>query len=197
MKEYSRGLYSNSIRWLSSDFAIYALRGVNGLVFCSVAWGITDLPTDSETFGFSLLMFMIFMVVCVLLCECVVFIAPDLLSVYVATTGLALMNFAFSSLFIKFQSLPSWLAPWAPSLSMIRWNLQGNFLNLYNGTFAVSPGGFSTYALLLRLYGWGGKSPWYCMRSLLIIGACYKLVSFITGGVSGILRKGGKMVSSK
>lgn len=192
MKEHSRGLYSNTIKWIASDYALYLVRAINGVLFTLVVWGIIDLPTNEDQFGYACLAYLVFMLVCVTLAECVISMAPDLVSAYISLTGLAFTNFMFSGLFTKFQSLPHWMAPWVPSLSMIRWNLQGNFINVYESAFPASNNGFSPYVLVLRLFGWGGKTKWFCLQCLVVLFCVYKGVSFFFGGVSAILRKGGR-----
>ncbi len=192
LKEYSRGLYSNTMKWWAADYLLWLLRALNGLIFCLVVWGITDLPTNEDQFGYAIAAFMVFMLVCHGLAECVISIAPNLVQAYISLTGLSFTNFLFSGLFLKFQSLPNWMGPWVPSLSMIRWNLQGNFINIYQDAFPATKTGFSPYAILLRLFGWGGKTKWFCFQCLIVLFCVYRGVNFFTCGVSAILRKGGR-----
>ncbi len=85
---------------------------------------------------------------------------------------------------------------WVPSLSMIRWNLQGNMINLYNNAFPTASNGFSIYTLLLRLFGYGGKTKWFCLQCLIIVFCVYKGVSLFIGGISAIFRKGGRRLAT-
>lgn len=76
------------------------------------------------------------------------------------------------------------MRPFMPSSSVVRWNMQGNILNIYGGNvgavgssnnaFIVFPSGYSTYDAYLTLFGWGGKSKWYCLMAIVY----YILVMF-------------------
>jgi hypothetical protein len=143
-------------------------------------------------FGFATLCYLVFMTVCVTSAEIIIHVAPDLLQVYLMLSSLAFVNFAFSGLFIKFQSLPGWMAAWVPSLSMIRWNMQANFLNVYENAFPSSSAGFSPLNIILVLFGWGGKTKWFCLQCMVVLICVYKGISFFTGGITAVLRKGGK-----
>jgi hypothetical protein len=86
------------------------------------------------------------------------------------------------------------MQPWAPSVSMIRWNFQGNFINVYDGNdvFVTLPTGYSTYTAFLRLFGWGGKTKWYCFYMVLANIAVFKFLSLWAGAIAAVKRKGGK-----
>lgn len=47
LKEYSRGLYSNFLRWLTTDYPLYLLRMINAIVFITVVFGMTNEPTST------------------------------------------------------------------------------------------------------------------------------------------------------
>lgn len=131
----------------------------------------------------------------VMLAEAIVVGAEDKRQCYTSIPGVAFLNFLFSGLFIKPQSLPRWMAPWAPSVSMIRWNFQANFINVYNGNtdvFVTLPTGYSTYTAFLRLFGWGGKTKWYCFYMLIINIAVFKFISLWAGAIAAVKRRGGK-----
>lgn len=157
---------------------------------------MANLSTDEDIFGFACLSFMMFMMICAVFAECIIFMVPDLISAYISISALAFTNFMFSGLFVKFQTLPNWMSYWVPSLSMIRWNLQGNMINLYNNAFPTASNGFSIYTLLLRLFGYGGKTKWFCLQCLIIVFCVYKGVSLFIGGISAIFRKGGRRLAT-
>jgi hypothetical protein len=124
LKEYARGLYTNFLKWAVTDYPLYILRMTNGIIFTMVVYGMTNQDLSPEKFGFACLAFMFFILASVNLSEIIIFGSPDKRVAYTSIPGLAFLNFLFSGLFIKAQSLPSWLGPWAPSISMIRWNMQ-------------------------------------------------------------------------
>jgi len=144
--------------------------------------------------GFGILCFMFFVFLTAIMTECVVNVAPNKRFIYVGVSGLGAANFLFSGLFIKPSCLPFWLRPWTPSVSVIRWNMQANFINTYDGTNTLPtlPSGYSMYDAFLSLYGWGGKTKWYCFYMLLVCVAIYKIVSLVASGYSAVSRKGGR-----
>jgi hypothetical protein len=130
-----------------------------------------------------------------LMAEVLIFGAAEKRSAYISIPAAAFLNFIFSGLFIKAGSLPGWLAPWAPSISLIRWNMQANFINQYEGNVAVFPtlpGGYSTYNSFLNLFGWGGKTMWFCIYMMLINLAVFKVASLFACGLSVQAQKGVK-----
>ena len=137
---------------------------------------------------------MFFILASVVLAECIIVGAADKRTAYTTIPGVAFLNFLLSGLFIKAQSLPSWMGPWAPSVSMIRWTFQANFLNLYEGSdvFKTLPTGYSTYTAFLRLFGWGGKTRWYCFYMVLANIAVFKFLGLWAGALAAVRRRGGK-----
>lgn len=83
------------------------------------------------------------------------------------------------------------MGPWVPSLSMIRWNMQANFINEYDGNTAAIPL-TAIYSSVLDLFGWGGKTKWYCFNILVANIFIYKALSFWTSGLSAQMSKGGR-----
>eukprot|EP01035_Chromulina_nebulosa_P063058 gene63058-86265_t len=100
--------------------------------------------------------------------ELVVYLNDDIDNGYLALTTIAAAEFIFSGLFIKSKSLPVWMRPFMPSLSVIRWNMQANVINIYSGNvgpigssdnaFYILPSGYNTYFSYLSIFGWGGKT---------------------------------------
>jgi hypothetical protein len=129
-----------------------------------------------------------------MLAETIIVASEDKRGCYTGIPGSAFLNFLFSGLFLKAQSLPRWMAPWAPSVSMIRWNFQGNFINVYHGSdvFVTLPTGYSTYTAFLRLFGWGGKTKWYCFYMVCINVVVFKFISLWAGAICAVKRRGGK-----
>ena len=100
--------------------------------------------------------------------EFVIYIAPTIRAAYLMSPAISFLQFQFSGLFLKPTLLPYWLQPWAPSVSLFRWTLQGSFINQYSGAVSLFPpiGDYSTFDSFLSLYGWGGKSKWYCLSMI-------------------------------
>lgn len=114
-----------------------------------------------------------------MLTELLVFLVPDLRTAYSMIPGVAFLFFYFSGMILKASTLPSWAAPWLPSVSLIRWQAQALVLNQYKGdeeTFPTVGEGYSTYDEFLNLFGWGGKTKWFCFRILIINLAIYRLL---------------------
>jgi hypothetical protein len=157
---------------------------INSFVFC------VDLM------GFAILCYMFFVLLTTIMTECIVNVAPTKPTIYVMVTSMGFLNFLFSGLFIKSSCLPAWLRPWTPSISVIRWMMQANFINTYDGDTAVFPviptSGYSVYTAFLSLFGWGGKTKWYCFYMLLACIFVYKFVSLWASGFAAVNRKRGR-----
>ncbi len=72
---------------------------------------------------------------------------------------------------------------------------QANFINTYEGNtdaFKTLPSGYSTYTTFLNLFGWGGKTKWYCFYMVLANIAVFKFLSLWASAYTAINRKGGK-----
>lgn len=150
--------------------------------------------SPTETFGFVILTFIVMILASALMAEMLIVGAPEKRIAYLTIPALAFVSFLFSGLFIKPGSLPSWLAPWAPSISIIRWNMQANFINQYYGNtevFPVLPSGYSTYTSFLLLFGWGGKTEWYCLGMLVVNVIVFKLASLFASGLSVLKQMSG------
>jgi hypothetical protein len=152
------------------------------------------LLSSLDIFGFAILSFMFLILASVMLSECIVVGASDKRNCYTSIPGVAFLNFLLSGLFIKPQSLPDWMKPWAPSVSMIRWNFQAQFINVYENSsaFVTLPTGFSTYTAFLRLFGWGGKTKWYCFYMLVANVFIFKFLALWAGAYAAVKRRGGK-----
>ena len=77
-----------------------------------------------------------------------------------------------------------------PSLSLVRWNMQGLTLNIYGGSvgpltstgnaFVILPSGYNTFDAFLSLFGWGGKTKWFCLQRIgIYIAVVWTLVYLI------------------
>ena len=113
--------------------------------------------------------------------ECVIYGASSKRSAYAGIPAMCFLQFIFSGLFLKPQSMPYWMAPWAPSFSMLRWLAQANFLNIYEPQKSLFKTllNYSYYEALLNLFGWGGKTKWYCLRALVWEVLCFRFLVFL------------------
>ena len=116
-------------------------------------------------------MYMTFVLLTVFMTEFVVAAADTKRDCYVTITALGFLNVLLSGLLIKGSTMPTWVSPWAPSISAVRWAMQGNFINLYHesGSFPTFPNGYTLYTSFLTLYGWGGKDKWYCYVMIVLM----------------------------
>jgi hypothetical protein len=112
------------------------------------------------------------------LVETIVYVLPDIRTAYRLVPAVGFLLFYFSGIPVRPDLLPRWAAPWLPSVSMIRWLTQGLLINEYqynrDAFPEVGPQQFSTYNYALSLFGWGGKTKWYCLYMLLINLAIYR-----------------------
>ena len=128
--------------------------------------------------------------------EAVVYFVPSVRSAYLAIPALSFVQFAFSGLFLKPSLLPAWLAPWTPSISIIRWTMQADFINQFQGSkivpFGLVTPRFSAYNAFLSLFGWGGKTKWYCLSMIVALTAIFKVVALVSSVLSASLSRGGR-----
>ena len=129
-----------------------------------------------------------------MLTETVVYAAQDIRGAYLTTPALIGLQFVFSGLFIKLNSLPGWLSPWVESCSIIRWMLEGNFINQFenNKTLFVDIGFYSTYDAFLTLFGWGSQSKWLCFNNMFYFIFVFKMTALIANGVATMFQRGGR-----
>ena len=144
---------------------------------------LVSVMAMKEHWGFEILLYMTYFVASTAVSEVFIFTSKSVRDNYTAIPGFALLNFFMSGLFVKPQSLPRWLSPWFPSVSIVRWVAQASFIDVYDGdtdTFPIFPGtNWSNYKGSLNLFGWGGKTKWYCLGMI--------AVSFIAFRVAALL----------
>jgi hypothetical protein len=96
------------------------------------------------------------------------------------TTSYTFLQYFWSGIPVKPDTLPLWVSPWAPSFSLARWTAQACTIREFDGdtdAFPIIPGlNVNTYETTLSFFGWGGKSEWYCLGNIVIWGICAKLV---------------------
>ena len=133
--------------------------------------------------------------------EAVVVLSPTLRSAYLTIPALSFFQFAFSGLFLKPVLLPAWLAPWAPSVSIIRWAMQAEFINQFQGStvppFMLVTPNYSAFNAFLSLFGWGGKTKWYCFYMVLVVVGVFSAAKLLAMGLSSSLSRGGRQFGGR
>ena len=77
-----------------------------------------------------------------------------------------------------------WVAPWGPSISLIRWATQALVINDFEDNYTyfpmIPPDGplgniyLNTYHAFLHMFGWGGKTKWYCLGMIVVMFVVFK-----------------------
>lgn len=115
---------------------------------------------------------------------------------YISIGIVAAVQFVCSGLILKAGSFPLWLRPWVPSLSMLRWIMQAGFIKVYNNNtdaFPVLPipnVTYTQYVGFLNLFGWGGKTEWYCIGMLVINIIIFRFVMMLSMAYKAFKAKG-------
>jgi hypothetical protein len=128
---------------------------------------------------------MIAMVSATIMSETIIYAVPDIRTAYQMIPAISFIQFMFSGLFLKPVLLPRWVASWAPSISIIRWTLQGCFINQFQNNKSIFPDlpNYSTFNSFESLYGWGGKTDWYCLSMILVAMVVFKITALISSMV--------------
>lgn len=204
LKENSRQLYNIFPHWVNHTLPVTLLKIVNAAIYAAITRNILNLDDDPDVAGFYYYSTMASVVCAFYIAECIISFTPDVRVAYLSIPAVAFSHFTFSGLFIKYQSLPSWLAPWMPSVSIIRWALQGEFINEFDPqrctispecqtgacelcTFPTIEGNtvtYSTWDALLTLFGWGGKTKYFCASIIILWLVLYKVLAYIGCGCS-------------
>jgi hypothetical protein len=178
------------IKWAVTDYPLYFLRIINAIIFFLIAWAMINQSTESDRYGFALLLYVVFVMTTVVMSEVVIFSSDTKRDFYERITFLGFLKVIFSGLLVKASTMPHWIGSWATSLSMVRWCMQANFINLYYESDDF-PSAIPIYQGFLNLYGWGGKTKWYCLGMIIIGFFIFKLLSLWSSSTSAIARKGG------
>jgi hypothetical protein len=102
--------------------------------------------------------------------EALICLSPDKdRSFYSSIPAMGFVLFFFSGLMIRSDTLPEWTQSWLPSVSIIRWSMQGMTINRFEGTgYFPTILNFSVYDAVMSSLGWGGKSKGYCQDIVLL-----------------------------
>ncbi len=79
-----------------------------------------------------------------------------------------------------------------PSFSILRWTTQASVLNEFDHSSFVSNAYIDGYQMFLSMFGWGGKSKWYCMWIVVL-----QLVIFKFLALFAISRSASKQIGNR
>ena len=194
LKEHSRGMYSCFLYWLVTPLPMYVLRGTGAVLFSLITYRMLNLTDDEDLRLYYYITTVVLVLGTTMLAEAVIYLVPSLRAAYILIPGLSFIQFSFSGLMLKPCLLPSWVAPWAPSSSMLRWVLQGQVINYFQDSplFPALPG-YNTYTHFLTLYGWGGKTKWYCLYMIFVFMAVFKMLALGSLVLRSSSAKGGRL----
>lgn len=106
LRENSRQLYSLGRYWVVASLPLYAQRSVNSVFFCLIIYTMAQLNTASGTYGVFFLSYILFTVGSTMMTEFVTYLNDDRDTSYLALSGVAALQFAFSGLLLKAESMP-------------------------------------------------------------------------------------------
>ena len=195
LREHSRGLYSIIPYWLINDLPLMALRGVQSFIFSFIVHDILQLNSSSNAINFYYISFLAIVLSGTQMVSTVAYLLKDVRQAYSAIPGLCFLLFVFSGLVFKPQTLPRWMAPWLPSMSIIRWAAQGLILNEYEYNRVAFPDlgptkGYSTWQSFLNLFGWGGKTKWYCFNIVVYNFLIFRFLSLVASVTAAYNQRG-------
>jgi hypothetical protein len=128
-----------------------------------------------------------------MLCEAVIVASPNVRGAYLAIPAVVFLNFAFSGIFVKTPTLPRWAADWLPEISLFKWTVQSQVINLFNdddSLICVPPFYFCTYSGFLGLFGWTQTTKWNCFWVIVTNLAVYRGIVLLTLIFRTITQKG-------
>jgi ABC-type multidrug transport system ATPase subunit len=180
LKEANRGLYHVLSYWLVSSIPIYINRMIGTIFYSLITYGMLGYANNTETQFYFIYCNVLSVMAGTSLAEMIIVGAPSMRAAYISVPVVSFIQFLFSGLMLKPCLLPRWIAAWAPSVSIIRWTLQGEFINQFkdNALFPELPG-YSSYDGFLTLYGWGGKDKWYCSDMIWIFIVVFRVGSLM------------------
>ncbi len=210
MKEHSRGVYSLVSYWVVGAIPLLCLRTVHFVLYAVISHKLMGLEGGGNSFIFEAILsrnfpffadresfyylnMFGFQMASSVLCYFFVIQATEVRSIYYAIPGTAFLLFLFSGMLVKPSTLPRWCAPWMPSISAIRWFMQGGMISEGEDNpslFREIPGDFDLYKSYMSMFGWNGKTKEYCFDVLLIniavyFGLCLFALIKTTRGQSG------------
>ena len=194
-------MYSSITYCMVASLPIYTLRVVGVVIYCAITFSMLKLKDDTAyneitSYYYSCMVTLI--LAATMMAEAVIYIVPSVREAYILIPAVSFSQFLFGGLMLKPCLLPRWLAPWIPSISIIRWTLQGLCINYFQDNTALFPSvpafGFSSYANFMTLFGWGGKTKWYCLNMIIVMLVLMRLATVLVVTMRASTGKGGTSV---
>jgi hypothetical protein len=145
--------------------------------------------------GFITLCFMALVLAGTMFVEVVIYFSDSVNSSYALLGVAGGLQFLTSGLILKAGSFPLWMRAWVPSISLMRWIMQAGFIAVYDGDTDTFPARFpnSTFTLYiayLQLFGWGGKTKWYCFGMLVVEIMVFRFLCLVTSAYAAFKSRG-------
>ena len=200
IREQEQGLYLPWHYWLVNGIPLYLLRVATAMTFGLITYRELGLKTVGGREWFFYLALVFFSIAGHMAIETLCMWLPSLRDVYLTSPGVCFVSFFLSGVPIKSSTLPRWVAPWGPSLSIVRWFGQAVSINDFANDLYLFPlvppeplGNIqmNTYKNFLHFLGWGGKNKWYCFWMIAIFLCVIKTLQL------GILFVGPKLHAKK
>ncbi len=119
---------------------------------------------------------MLIMVTSATIGEAVIGLSPDLRSIYQLIPAVGFIFFFFSGLVVKANTLPGWTQSWIPTVSPIRWAMQGMFINRFKDSEYCPP---FIYQQLLESLSWENEGKQFCMEVVFIMFGLYRALTYL------------------
>ena len=147
------------------------------------------------TFGFLILCFIATVLTGTMLSEIAIYSSGNMEASYISIGIVGALEFLCSGLILKAGSFPLWMRAWVPSLSVLRWIMQAGFVCVYNDNLDAFPAMFpnstyTNYTGYLTLFGWGGKTHWYCFGMIVCNMIIFRFFGLLSGAFSAFKAKG-------
>jgi hypothetical protein len=146
-------------------------------------------------YGIVILCFMFVTMIATMAVEVMVYLSNFQPVVHLGVLLFGLAEFMICGLFLKSGSFRRWLEPWITSLSVNRWVMQACFVKLYRDDLSTFPmtfpnATFTLYNGYLQLFGWGGKTAYYCVGMLIINWMFFRFFTFLSMTFGAFIYKG-------
>lgn len=130
-----------------------------------------------------------------ILSEIAIYCSDTLAGSYILISIFGGLEFLCSGLILKAGSFPLWMRPWVPSLSVLRWIMQSGFICVYKDNLKVfgmifPNTSYTQYNGYLSLFGWGGKTRWYCFGMIVINLMVFRFLSLCVSAYSAFNARG-------
>ncbi|CAM9914015.1 unnamed protein product [Scytosiphon promiscuus] len=199
-REKGAGVYGPVEYWWSIVIAQVPLAVINAAAYGTIVYNMSGLNHNSwEPFGYFLLVIVLCNLVALSFCQMLA-AATRLQDTAVSLFPVFLFFFiAFGGFIVRIPTLPGYLRSWAPTISFVRWAMEGLVINEFEGNEEAifpRPEGIPVtpeeiYETFLEAYGFGqrgdrtdilGNVLWILVASLVVFRVltllCLKFVTF-------------------